>query len=320
MNTIQTYNPLITVAITTYNRPDTLRQALESVIHQSYKNLEILILDDCSKGIDTQNLIQKFMRIDKRIGYHRHDNNIGVNPNFNFAINNAKGKYFMWLCDDDWIDENYIKLCLDNLIKDNECVLVTGKTKFYWGSKFSHEGIKISLLDNNKDTRWLSFYVNVLGSGNPPNFGLIELGKLRNFTMPNIMGCDYILFSKIAYIGKIKTIEDVFIHRRLGGMSETMKKMAINFSLSAFDRRLSFLSLWVNILRDFFFNSALYNQLSFLKKIYLAFKLNLLVFFNMPEYVRRYKMRRRIRVPIKSWKELFPLFEDHTLYPEDLPL
>lgn len=290
-NILKKREDLVTVAITTRDRPDTLHQALNSVIRQSYKNLEILVLDDCSVGVETKNLVQRFIKIDKRIKYHRHEKNIGINPNFNFALSQSHGKYFTWLCDDDWIDQNYINSCLSTLIANNDYALVTGKTKFCWQNEFAYDGVEINILENSKSNRWLSFYVRVLGSGNPPNFGLIELDKIRKFLMPNVMGCDYILFSKVAYMGKIKTLNDVYIHRRLGGMSETMEKMAVNFSLPKFDKEFGFVSLWINIFKDLFFDSS-FHELNLFRKMSLAFKLNLLIWFNMLGYIRAYRMRR----------------------------
>ncbi|OGI07196.1 MAG: hypothetical protein A3I68_03250 [Candidatus Melainabacteria bacterium RIFCSPLOWO2_02_FULL_35_15] len=290
MSEIKILDPLVTIAITTYNRPDLLCQALKSVIDQTYENIEIIVLDDCSNS-EVQHLIQEFINIDSRVKYYHHNKNIGVNPNFNFALKTANGKYFMWLCDDDWIDKDYISLCLQSLINSPEYILVTGKTKFYWGDKFSHEGIKINLPDNSNIRRWMSFYLQVLGSGNPPNFGLIELNKLRNFKMPNVMGCDYILFSRVAYMGKIKTLENVCIHRRLGGMSETMEKMALSFSLPEFDRKFGFVSLWINLFKDLLFN-PLFHQLNLFRKTYIACKLNLLFCFNIFDYFKKYKMRK----------------------------
>ena len=297
MSEVQTNNPLVTVAITTCNRPNLLQQALKSVIDQTYKNLEIIVLDDCSSGKETQKVVQEVINNDKRIKYYFHKKNIGINPNFNFALENTNGKYFMWLCDDDWIDRDYVEACLKTLIANKEYILVTGKTKFYWENKFSHDGVRIDLLCNNGTKRWMSFYLSVLGSGNPPNFGLIELSRLRNFKMPNVLGCDYILFSKIAYLGKIKTLENICIHRRLGGMSETMENMAVSFSLPNFDRKFGFISLWINIFKDLLFDSSfLFKELDIFKKLYVSCKLNLLVCFNMPDYIKKYKMRKKSKI------------------------
>ncbi len=303
MNNTQTTEPLVTVAITTYNRPNTLGQSITSVLNQSYENLEIIILDDCSSGVDTIEIVQQFINKDSRVKYYRHENRIGVNPNFNFAVTKANGKYFMWLCDDDWIDRDYINSCLNALIENRDCILITGKTKFYREDKFSHDGVQANLLNENSLNRWMSFYINILGSGNTPNFGVIELDRLRQFKMPNVMGCDYILFSRIAFVGKIKTLEEVCIHRRLGGMSKSMKSMAISFSLPGFDKQFGFLSLWINIFKDFLFNSS-FKSLNMADKLCAAAKLNLLMCFNMPQYFKKYNMRgeikNQIKLPVKN--------------------
>ena len=77
-------NPLVTIGIPTYNRADGyLKEAIESVINQTYSNLEIIISDNCSSD-DTGLVVKSFK--DQRIHYYRHDENIGANNNFNFCL------------------------------------------------------------------------------------------------------------------------------------------------------------------------------------------------------------------------------------------
>jgi glycosyltransferase involved in cell wall biosynthesis len=103
-------NPLVTIAIPTFNRADGfLKQALHSAINQTYRNIEIIVSDNCS--IDhTETLVKSFD--DSRIKYHKHPKNIGANNNFNFCVNQAQGLYFVLLPDDDLIDRDFIETCM----------------------------------------------------------------------------------------------------------------------------------------------------------------------------------------------------------------
>ncbi len=102
--------PLVTIAIPTYNRAGTyLKHTLQSAIDQSYKNLEIIVSDNCSTD-HTERLVKEFD--DPRIQYVKHNQNIGHFKNFKFCIEQAKGDYFLLLQDDDLIDEDFVDACL----------------------------------------------------------------------------------------------------------------------------------------------------------------------------------------------------------------
>lgn len=103
--------PLVTVAIPTFNRADNfLRLCLESVLAQTYRNLQIIVSDNASSD-STPSLMKNYR--DSRIRYFRHDFNIGANNNFNFCLRNAGGVYFLLLQDDDLIDPDLIQICME---------------------------------------------------------------------------------------------------------------------------------------------------------------------------------------------------------------
>ncbi|GBD99294.1 GalNAc(5)-diNAcBac-PP-undecaprenol beta-1,3-glucosyltransferase [bacterium BMS3Abin07] len=104
-------NPLVTIAIPTYNRADSyLKQAIEIAFNQTYQDIEIIISDNCSSD-DTETLVKTFT--DPRIRYFRQKENIGANNNFNFCLEQAKGDYFLLFHDDDLIDNDFIETCME---------------------------------------------------------------------------------------------------------------------------------------------------------------------------------------------------------------
>lgn len=103
--------PLVSVGIPTYNRADGyLKKAIQSALNQTYPNLEIIVSDNCSSD-DTGTVVKAFD--DSRIRYHRHNVNIGPNNNFNFCLDQAQGAYFLLLHDDDLIDPDFVKDCME---------------------------------------------------------------------------------------------------------------------------------------------------------------------------------------------------------------
>ncbi|MCU7497217.1 MAG: glycosyltransferase, partial [Ignavibacteria bacterium] len=89
--------PLVSVIIPTYNRPQYLRQSIQSVLNQTYTNLEVLIINDA--GCDVKSIVDEIG--DKRVSYICHENNKGLAAARNTGIRNAKGKYIAYLDDDD---------------------------------------------------------------------------------------------------------------------------------------------------------------------------------------------------------------------------
>ena len=102
MNTPQ---PLVSVIIPTYNRPEYLKQAISSAIRQTYQNIEIIVSDNCSSE-NPQSLVESFQ--DKRIKFWRHSQNIGMLANQLHTFKMASGKYVASLHDDDIWDEDFL--------------------------------------------------------------------------------------------------------------------------------------------------------------------------------------------------------------------
>jgi GalNAc5-diNAcBac-PP-undecaprenol beta-1,3-glucosyltransferase len=91
-------NPLVSVVIPTYNRAGLVGEAIESVRQQSYRNLEIIVVDDGSPD-NTENVVRSVP--DQRIRYLRHKKNKGLPAGRNTGIKAAKGEYIAFLDDDD---------------------------------------------------------------------------------------------------------------------------------------------------------------------------------------------------------------------------
>lgn len=99
--------PLVTVYIPTYNRVELLKRAVQSVQKQTYKNLEIIIVDDCSTD-GTHDYLKLLKKEDKRVRYFLKEKNSGACVSRNIAIEHASGEFITGLDDDDYFLENRI--------------------------------------------------------------------------------------------------------------------------------------------------------------------------------------------------------------------
>lgn len=114
---------LVTVYITTFNRLDLLKRSLDSVRTQTYKNIEIIVVDDCSTD-GTQEFLKEIAKGDERIKFFLKEKNGGACESRNIAIQNARGEYITGLDDDDYFLPNRIENFVSNLSNMKNSVLL----------------------------------------------------------------------------------------------------------------------------------------------------------------------------------------------------
>ncbi|MEO0458097.1 MAG: glycosyltransferase family 2 protein [Cyanobacteria bacterium P01_A01_bin.114] len=112
--------PLVSVIIPTYNRPAYLKEAIASVVGQTYAHLEIIVSDDCSEE-SPQSIVESFQ--DERIRLRRNPKNLGIGLNAARAFAEANGKYVASLNDDDRWDKTFIEKLVYPLEENSELVL-----------------------------------------------------------------------------------------------------------------------------------------------------------------------------------------------------
>ena len=114
---IESDQNLISVIVPVYNVEEYLEECLNSILLQTYTNLEILIVNDGSTD-NSLEILQEFSQRDSRITIFTKENG-GLSSARNLAIDEAKGEYFTFIDSDDYIEENYIEYLMKSLI-DNE--------------------------------------------------------------------------------------------------------------------------------------------------------------------------------------------------------
>lgn len=118
---------LVSIIIPIYNAEENIKKCLDSIIKQDYLNLEILCINDGSKD-NSKKIIDTYQKKDKRIVVINKENS-GVSDTRNLGIRLAKGNYIMFIDADDYISNDYIKVLMDVVKKNNSEYVISGYTE-----------------------------------------------------------------------------------------------------------------------------------------------------------------------------------------------
>ena len=127
--------PLVSIALPVYNGEKWLEQAINTLIKQSYENVEIIVADDCSSD-NSQEICEQYASKYSQIAFIKNETNLGVQGNFLKILHLCSGKYVTYASQDDYWDENFISYLVEKLESNNGAVLA---------------GSAVQLLDKNDE-------------------------------------------------------------------------------------------------------------------------------------------------------------------------
>ena len=110
--------PLVSIITPVYNAERFLSDTIKSVQNQTYKNWEILLIDDCSKDNSAQ-IIKEFQKYDNRIKYIKLKKNSGASVSRNEGIRNAKGRFIAFVDSDDIWKPEKLEIQIKYMLKEN---------------------------------------------------------------------------------------------------------------------------------------------------------------------------------------------------------
>ena len=122
-------NELISIVVPAYNVEKYIEKCVDSLINQTYKNIEIILVDDGSTD-KTGKICDKYLKKDKRIKVI-HKENGGLSDARNCGIASAKGKYILTIDSDDYVDYEITKFLYNNLKKSNADISTCLPQNFY---------------------------------------------------------------------------------------------------------------------------------------------------------------------------------------------
>lgn len=148
---------LITVIINNFNNKRYIEKAILSVIYQTYKNLQILILDDHSTSKQTWAIYEKYIEFDKRIQLVSNEQNMQIFASRMKAIDHIKGEYVLFLDGDDYLDLDFVRHMHDFLIYKDADIVVCNFAFVIENSLFIEQKSKFKKLEYTKEDNLLNF-------------------------------------------------------------------------------------------------------------------------------------------------------------------
>lgn len=203
--------PLVSIGIPTYNRPRSLEKTIKCFINQSYKNLEIIISDNCSENKKVKQICNKLSKSDNRINYIIQDENIGMYANYQYVLDKAIGKYFLWASDDDLWADNYIETCVKFLENNNNLVLASPLCNVYLNS----EEIMIYKPDfdttNVSKINRIKKIANYIRKSHGAMYGLFRTNILKNIKVKPYIDIDGLILLELSSYGEFKMINKFLV-------------------------------------------------------------------------------------------------------------
>ena len=107
---------LVSIVMPNYNYAQFIRQALESALEQTYDNIEIIVVDDCSTDNSVE-IIEEYVSKSDKIKFYQNPKNLGVVASHNRCVELANGEYIVVLSSDDYLHPDFVKDSVEYLEK-----------------------------------------------------------------------------------------------------------------------------------------------------------------------------------------------------------
>jgi len=231
-------SPLVSVIIPSYNHAPYIQECILSIVNQTYKNIEIIVIDDGS----TDNSKEILEELQKRWGFRlEFQANQGLSKTLNKAIRSAKGKYINTLASDDFLDLDKVERQVAYLENHPECSFVFGKVRMVDEQSRIIEGLTI--VDPVRDPVESVKFASLLERNCIPVASVMytkEIWEKCGGYNENALVEDFDFCLKVAYRSKIAYIDEYFANYRWHGRNLTV------YTLKMCDAVWEIVQIWKN--------------------------------------------------------------------------
>jgi glycosyltransferase involved in cell wall biosynthesis len=205
--------PRLTIGLPVYNGENYLAESLDALLGQSYKDFELIISDNASTD-GTADIGHRYVREDSRVRYIRQPVNVGLAPNHNVVVEQARGELFKWASNDDLYARDLVERCIDALDEYPDVVLVHCWTARVDGSGAVTKAYEYPL--NTASPRAPERFRSVLfDSGGDDDYGVIRTEVLRRTAMKeSYHHADHTIIAELALHGRFFQVPEWLYFRR----------------------------------------------------------------------------------------------------------
>jgi glycosyltransferase involved in cell wall biosynthesis len=203
----------VSIGVPVFNGARYLEGCLQSLITQTYGDLEILISDNASTD-ETPAICRAFCERDDRVRYHRQPQNIGAAANLNFVVRNTSGELFKWAAHDDLCAPDLVAGCVAALDASPTAALAFARTGFIDDSGDELHGYAVPIPWSNHDTSFarlreqLDIPQGAIHHMCTRLFGVIRRDRLlRTSLIRSHPAADLVLMLELALVGGLVPAE-----------------------------------------------------------------------------------------------------------------
>jgi glycosyltransferase involved in cell wall biosynthesis len=220
----------VAIGMPVWNGEKYVSEAIESILGQTYGDLELVISDNASTDA-TAEICRGYAKQDARIRYIRQEKNIGAAPNHHEVVRHSSGRYFKWACHDDVLVPEFIDECVRVLDADEAVAVCCPATVLINedGSLVRYSPQHEGMVDHYGNV-WRVKENMALTSADPADrfaavlcnidwcfeiYGLIRRSALEQISvMPSYYGGDKVLLAELSLIGRYHLLGAPLFHRR----------------------------------------------------------------------------------------------------------
>lgn len=214
---------VVCIGMPVYNEASFVASALDSLLAQTYRNFELLIVDNASTD-GTSEICRRYAERHPRIRYVRNDTNIGAAANFVRASDLCRGRYFLWAGGHDLWDRELVERSVAVLEDRPEAVIAIAECRW-----IGRDGEPVPRRSGHTDTSGMSAverFFTVLWGNMHPILGMIRCDALSQTKgMQRCLGADLVLLSELALHGDFVFVPGTCWYRREVRPHETYSAM-----------------------------------------------------------------------------------------------
>lgn len=206
--------PLLSVGLPVYNGERYVKEALDSILAQTFTDYELIISDNASSD-GTQDICRSYEARDRRITYFRNKDNLGAARNFNNVLSLSRGKYFKWIANDDLYEPGCLEKCISVLERDSSFAASYPKTRRIdeLGNDLGRYELELDASSEDPAERFSELILK-----NHACFQIFAVMRRdildRTGRFGNYSGADRVLISEVSLYGRFHEVPEYLFLRR----------------------------------------------------------------------------------------------------------